>query len=119
MNRVWISLLKCGAFLGCHQKPERSFFFRGKQFPVCARCTGIFVGNMLAMILYPMVGFKLIICAIFCIIMFLDWIIQYSGIKESTNLRRLFTGVLCGYGLLTIEINCFIQIIQLIFKVGK
>lgn len=27
----------------CHQKPERSFFWAGQQFPVCARCTGLYV----------------------------------------------------------------------------
>jgi len=28
----------------CHQKPERSFFYKKKQFPVCSRCTGIVIG---------------------------------------------------------------------------
>ena len=27
----------------CHQQPERSFFLEGNQFPVCARCTGLYV----------------------------------------------------------------------------
>jgi uncharacterized membrane protein len=27
----------------CHQKPERSFFLDGHQFPVCARCTGLYL----------------------------------------------------------------------------
>jgi uncharacterized membrane protein len=27
----------------CHQRPERSFFFDGHQFPVCARCTGLYL----------------------------------------------------------------------------
>jgi uncharacterized membrane protein len=27
----------------CHQRPERSFFWDAHQFPVCARCTGLYV----------------------------------------------------------------------------
>jgi uncharacterized membrane protein len=26
----------------CHQLPERSFFLGDRQFPVCARCTGLY-----------------------------------------------------------------------------
>lgn len=35
-------------FFGCHCLPERSFFIKGKQFPICSRCTGILVGIFLA-----------------------------------------------------------------------
>jgi uncharacterized membrane protein len=30
--------------LVCHQQPERSFHVAGTQFPVCARCMGLYVG---------------------------------------------------------------------------
>jgi uncharacterized membrane protein len=30
--------------LVCHQRPERSFHLDGAQYPVCARCLGLYVG---------------------------------------------------------------------------
>ena len=29
----------------CHQLPDRSFFIDGWQMPVCARCTGLYLGG--------------------------------------------------------------------------
>jgi uncharacterized membrane protein len=29
----------------CHQLPDRSFFIDGRQLPVCARCTGLYVSG--------------------------------------------------------------------------
>jgi len=34
----------------CHQRPERSFHAAGVQYPVCARCTGLYVSAPLGMI---------------------------------------------------------------------
>jgi uncharacterized membrane protein len=34
----------------CHQIPERSFFLDGRQLPLCARCTGTFLGAMLGLV---------------------------------------------------------------------
>ena len=31
----------------CHQRSERSFHLAGAQLPVCARCTGLYVGGAL------------------------------------------------------------------------
>jgi len=30
--------------LVCHQLPERSFALAGRQLPVCARCSGLYIG---------------------------------------------------------------------------
>jgi uncharacterized membrane protein len=34
----------------CHQMPERSFFWDGHQFPVCARCTGLYASAAIGVI---------------------------------------------------------------------
>ena len=35
----------------CHQRPERSFHTHGRQFPVCARCTGLYLAGTLGALL--------------------------------------------------------------------
>ena len=34
----------------CHQLPERSFFLDGRQLPVCARCTGLYLSGAAGML---------------------------------------------------------------------
>ena len=40
-----IALIFSAGSLICHQLPERSFFVDGYQFPVCARCTGLYLSG--------------------------------------------------------------------------
>ena len=50
-----VALLVAGVYavgsIVCHQRPERSFHLWGAQMPVCARCTGIYMGAALASLL--------------------------------------------------------------------
>lgn len=84
-------------YLGCHRRPDRSFFFRGRQFPLCARCTGVLAGEIAATTAFRFLSPPTSLLLAFCGVMFLDWSIQFMGIRESTNFRRLVTGSLCGY----------------------
>jgi len=101
----WIRI--AGNHSGCHQLPERSFFYKGKQFPVCARCTGVTAGQLLALIagLYLTVPVRVSSCLL--VIMGCDWSLQQSGIKPSTNCRRFITGLAGGFGLFSIYIYVF------------
>ena len=102
--KLWKKLMKFGHFLGCHQMPERSFFIHGYQFPVCARCTGVYLGAAFAVVLLFFFRPNILLCIIFCVAMLLDWVLQHKMILSSTNCRRLITGSLAGYGLMTIEL---------------
>nr|WP_325196467.1 DUF2085 domain-containing protein [uncultured Oscillibacter sp.] len=79
--------------------PERSFFFRGKQFPVCARCTGVFLGMIAFFLSFHWLRPPVWVIPAFCGMMLLDWGIQALKLRESTNFRRVITGSLCGYAL--------------------
>ncbi len=85
-------------FCGCHQRPERSFFVKGYQMPVCARCEGEIIGALLSLVAIWFIRPSLLLMAVFMIPMALDGLIQAFTRYESTNLRRLTTGILFGFG---------------------
>jgi uncharacterized membrane protein len=87
----------------CHQLPERSYFIGGHKLAVCARCTGIYAGFTLTLLLYPLIrslrntGFPprawLLLAAIPLAI---DFSLTFFGIWENTHTSRLLTGALLG-----------------------
>lgn len=90
--------MRIGEFLGCHQMAERSFSCRGYQFPVCARCTGVIISALVALPLFFFYKLNLVMACFMSLVMLLDWLVQYLKIKESTNMRRLITGLIGGFG---------------------
>ena len=97
-DRRWIKSMQfCRRWFNCHQMPERSFFIKGYQFPLCARCTGMLFGYIIALIFIPFFHFNLWILLL-CIPLAIDGGIQYITSYESNNLRRFLTGILYGFG---------------------
>ena len=87
---------------GCHCLDERSFHFKGKKFPICARCTGIMVGNIIAIIslfFYIPAWYYL---ALLLIPLALDGGIQYLTKYRSNNPLRFITGILWGYAIIVL-----------------
>jgi len=94
----------------CHQIPERTFTANGIALPVCARCTGIYLGAFVSFI-YVCVCFKtprdndkadlftVVICAASYLPLAIDGATSLLTLRDSNNLLRLITGVAAGYAI--------------------
>ncbi|QUH23138.1 DUF2085 domain-containing protein [Methanobacterium alkalithermotolerans] len=84
----------------CHQKEDRSIYFKNKPLPLCARCTGIFLG----IFTLPFFHIGLIDPSILALLFLtapaiIDGGTQYLEWRESNNLLRLVTGFMLGSSL--------------------
>lgn len=116
-EKIWIKSMEFGHILGCHQMESRSFSFFGYQFPLCARCTGVLLGEILGIVSICFgIRLKWYIIIPLIAIMGIDWFIQYLQIQSSNNIRRLITGTLCGVGLTYCYFYGIVFVIKLIAK---
>lgn len=106
-HETWKKWMNLGEYTGCHQRADRSFFYHGYQFPVCARCTGVIIGYLIAIPSYLLFGFQKELSMAGAMVMFTDWALQQAKIKESTNRRRFFTGIAGGFAIMSIQIKIF------------
>jgi uncharacterized membrane protein len=100
----------------CHRIPERSFFFDGRQLPLCARCTGTFLGAVLgltAMLLYgrrrasqlpsvPVLAMLVLFTGVWGFDGLNSYLTFFPGaphLYEPRNWLRLTTGLLNGLSL--------------------
>lgn len=90
-------------FSFCHQLPERSFFFKGKQFPVCARCTGIHIGYLsFPIFLFSYFTLSLWLSLLIMLPTIIDGLTQAFSNWESTNVVRFITGLAAGIGCMSL-----------------
>jgi uncharacterized membrane protein len=87
----------------CHQMPERSFHLCGHHLAVCARCTGIYGGFVLGMVLFPFLKhsdgkptFPLWILYAAVLLNAAEWLLANGHIMESSNWIRCSTGLVLG-----------------------
>jgi uncharacterized membrane protein len=101
----------------CHRIPERSFFLNGRQLPLCARCTGTFLGAVLglaAMLLLgrrrasslppvPVLGVMILFTGFWAFDGLNSYMTFFPGaphLYEPRNWLRLTTGLLNGIALI-------------------
>lgn len=106
MSTLYSSIFSLGSGL-CHQIPDRSFIFQGIQLPLCARCSGIYLGCVIALIVLfvsyrgaqrrgGISAFYYGALVVFALPMVIDGFTSYLGIRSTTNFIRLWSGA--GFG---------------------
>jgi len=86
----------------CHQLPERSFLIAGHPLAVCSRCTGLYAGFALTVLLYPLISLRrtetperkwLFVAAT---PLAFDVVLDFLGLWTNTHGSRFATGVVLG-----------------------
>ena len=98
----------------CHQLQDRSFFYHGMQFPVCARCTGIYLGFLLLGPIITVFTYgNMYLNILLILLLVIDGTLQLYNICKSNNIRRLISGLGFGYASFSILVHIIIKIISL------
>jgi uncharacterized membrane protein len=86
----------------CHQRAERSFHIAGRQMPVCARCTGIYV-SAAAAIPFALMATAMpsrrsrTILLLAALPTLLTWALEYWGVVPFSNLSRAVAALPLGF----------------------
>lgn len=87
----------------CHRMPSRSFWLLGVPLGLCARCTGIYLGLMIGLVISFRMQGRMIIpfCAVVALIILalLDGGVQHFQLYDSGNIARAMTGFAYGTGI--------------------
>ena len=88
----------------CHRLPERTFKIGNHYFPVCSRCTGIYIGEFsyyfFVYFVYVQYNIEMFLLAILMVLpTFSDGLTQFFDFRESNNALRFSTGLIAGIGL--------------------
>ncbi len=100
----------------CHRRQERTLKINSHYLPVCARCTGIYIGMFVFFLLQFFIEFSYELDLFFVSILLMlptiiDGTTQLLKLRESNNVIRLITGFICGIGYLMLLLVS-IEIIQ-------
>ncbi len=104
------TILEILSFFGgglCHQNIERTFSIDAFNMPVCSRCTGIYSGIFLSLLVIVLLerkikgefpSLKIVLAAVgVFLLMGADVVLSVLGLIESGNTIRLATGLLTGW----------------------
>jgi len=96
----------------CHQIPSHSFFNHDQQFPLCARCSGLYLGSFMGLIYFfsqgrkkgiPSRGYLILLAALSAawagdgLNSLISDFVKRPFLYETTNFTRLVTGFGMGF----------------------
>ena len=120
----WWEKIRLLGYAVCHQIEERSFFYHDLQSPLCARCTGMYLGGLLTIVYqafqgrkgkFPPVWVSVALGLLFIwfgidgLNSFLHFIPGFEMGYQPSNLFRLITGAGVGLGIGAVLSPLFIQ----------
>jgi uncharacterized membrane protein len=87
----------------CHQNGASSFHVEGEKFGVCIRCSAIYFGFLLGLLIMPLSGAvkrlrfpKPMLMIAVILPMVVDAVLNDAGLHASTTMTRVATGLLFG-----------------------
>jgi uncharacterized membrane protein len=114
------------AYSVCHRIADRSFLVGGRALPLCARCSGMYLGIMGAWLFYSIAGRReggfptpriLAVLGLFAIVWALDGLNSFMtlipgapSVYAPSNMGRLLTGTLMGISMMSIVYPMFNQV---------
>lgn len=109
----------------CHRIADRSFWIADRPLPLCARCTGMYLGNLVGLLyqlslgrrgglpprrLLGVLGLFLLLFAVDGINSYLTFFSGVPGLYPPQNGLRLATGILLGISISAILVPVFNQV---------
>lgn len=101
---LWGTSVYLAASRVCHQRPDRSFHAHGHQWPVCARCAGLYLGAPVGAVLACVPRFArstrrerlLLALAAAAVPTAVLWLVEIAGIAAVAGVARTLAAAPLG-----------------------
>jgi uncharacterized membrane protein len=87
----------------CHQRPDRSFHSEGVKWPVCGRCSGLYVGGAIGALAawvavrrQRAMPRQLVWLGVAAVPTVLTVVLEWTGLAGVGNMARALSGILLG-----------------------
>jgi uncharacterized membrane protein len=107
------AVVYAGGSLICHQRPDRCFKVSGRPMPVCARCTGLYLGAAVGAPFALIAGWGISsrrarrVVVLAALPTLLTWSVEMLGLAQPSNLVRAFCALPLGFAAAWLVMSAF------------